>query len=162
MTDWTCSICKKPILDGEPRYTAGEHKGIFRHWDCYAPELKKIDDVMALMVGDRKKIRILTGVRKSPVRAGDGPVAKRLGIKLAAAIKRELDLDVDPKDLKFWVQPPEYRGPRWDLAVWGCTVTHPDSPNRMLSFHSWDTMTRLVKAKELKIVSDGLDYDVGA
>jgi hypothetical protein len=37
----TCHRCKRPILSGEARYTAGEYRGLYSHHDC-----KKVDDAL--------------------------------------------------------------------------------------------------------------------
>ena len=160
MDDDICSICHKPILLGEGRYTAGEHKGIFRHWDCYKPALDEFDALVASL-GPTQKTQALRS-RKAPCRPGDGPVARRLARKIVKAIKRDLGYDVEPEALEFWVQAPIYRGPRWDLAGWGCNMVHPEHPNLTISFHSWDSMSRLVKQDEVTLYQDGsLSYDVG-
>jgi len=156
-----CSICRRPILDGEGRYTAGEHKGIYRHWDCYKPELDKIDRMLKDLNSDIEKLGPIRK-RRSPCRPGDGPVAKRLGLKIVAALKRQLELDVTIEHLDFWVQPPTYRGPRWDLAVWGCTVEHPAILGGKIMLHSWEPMTKLVKQETLTLYPEGvLTFDVG-
>jgi hypothetical protein len=158
-----CSICQRPILDGEGRYTAGEHKGIFRHWECYKKDAQKLQEAL-----DRFEARTGTTSithRKKQCRLGDGRTARRLAVKIAAAVKTQLGYDIDPTDLDFWVQPPAYRGSRWDLAVWGARVKHPDPQytNLVLTFHSWDTMSRLVKQKTVKLMQDGsaFTFDVG-
>lgn len=157
--DEICSICGKPMLDGQARYTAGEHRGIFRHWDCYEPELNKIEAVTKTLFDDTKSYAI----RKRRARDGKGPVARKIGRMLAEAVKRELQLDIDPENFVFWVQPPSYRGPRWDLAVWGAHIQHPEHSNLKLMFHSWDTMTKLSKCSTLSLAHEGTygTFDVG-
>jgi len=157
-----CSICNKSILAGEGRYTGGDHKGIYRHWDCYKPQLDKIDKMLRELKSDINRIGPARK-RKRPCRLGEGPTSKRLAVKIAKAIEHDLGLEVKPEDLEFWVQPPAYRGPRWDLAGWGCRVAHPEYPNLKISMHSWSSMTQLVKQKTVSLVSDGTiwSYDVG-
>lgn len=161
-----CSICNKPILEGQARYTAGEHKGIFRHYECYEPTLKKHDALIANL--DRDIERILgpktarKSQRKRPCRPGDGPVAKRLAPRIVEAVKRDLGLVVEPEDLDFWVQDPAHRGPRWDLACWGCHFVHPEMTNLKIGIHSWKTMTGLLKQKTLSLSPDGpWSFDIG-
>lgn len=156
-----CSICGKPVRDGEARYAAGEHKDIFRHWECYKKDAAKLQEAL-------NRFEARTGTtsithRKKQCRLGDGKTARRLAVKIAAAVKDQLGYDIDPADLDFWVQPPAYRGPRWDLAVWGASVQHPEFPNLQLTFHSWDTMSRLVKQKTVKLMQDdsAFTFDVG-
>jgi hypothetical protein len=155
-----CAICGKPVLDGQGRYAAGEHKGIFRHWECYKKDAAKLQEALDRFASRTGTTSITH--RKKQCRPGDGPTAKRLAVKLAAAVKAKLGYEVDPADFDFWVQPPAYRGPRWDLAVWGASITHPELTNMQLTFHSWDTMSRLVKKKVVHITPEdvGFSFDV--
>ncbi|MDN3169515.1 hypothetical protein, partial [Enterococcus faecalis] len=70
--------------------------------------------------------------------------------------------DVEPGAWKFWVQPPSYRGPRWDLANWGAPAPPPVHPNLTVQVSSWERMSTLVKQEELKLHPDGIFacYDV--
>ena len=40
-----CSICHKPIVDGEARYTLGEFKDppVFKHYECHQDQNDKLD-----------------------------------------------------------------------------------------------------------------------
>jgi len=153
----TCTICGKPVVAGQPRYTVTEN-----HYDCEYPNgyVSPLDEVKQA----EKKMLEATGKkpRATPCRPGDGPVAKRVAARLATLFKDEYDWDIDPASMSFWVQAPAHRGPRFDLAVWGCSFPHPELPKLKVSAHSWDSMTRLLKREKLALMPDGAwSFDVG-
>ncbi|MDN3040791.1 hypothetical protein P2L35_13905 [Enterococcus faecium] len=158
--EYRCHGCKKLIRDGEGRYTGRERLDEFWHWDCHkkliVPDTKWIDDLLTRSFGKQAM------PKKRRVRDGTGPTAQRLARKLSAALLAQHDLDVEPGAWKFWVQPPSYRGPRWDLANWGAHAPHPVPPNLTVQVSSWERMSTLVKQEELKLHPDGIFacYDV--
>jgi hypothetical protein len=159
--DYRCSICKKEIKDGEARYTGEERRGIFKHWDCHEAQRKQLDVDLDLI---SDTLFDLTGrkPRKPKARDGDGPTAQKIKRMIVEAFERDYGLELDINQMVAWVQPPAYRGPRMDLAVWGIDVPHPDYPNRKIIFHSWDTMTALAKQKTVEFSKEGIDtFDVG-
>jgi hypothetical protein len=153
-----CKHCGKPILPGEPWHTVSQ-----MHWECHEEAYPPLDKLIAKL--DAKFYGpdyVPPKPRKRPCRPGDGPTARKLAKRLAVLVRDKLGYDVPEEDFWFWVQPPEYRGPRWDLAVWGCHVKSPDIPGGMLMLNSWDTMTNLLKAKHLGLTHDGgMEWGVG-
>jgi len=153
----TCTICGQPVTAGQPRYTVTEN-----HYDCEYPT--GYVSPMQMLKEAEKSLVSLTGLkpRASPCRPGDGPVAKRIAARLAKLFKADHGWDIEPSAMSFWVQAPADRGPKFDLAVWGCSFAHPEHPNLKVSVHSWDTMTSLLKREKIKLIPDGsLSFDVG-
>jgi hypothetical protein len=111
----------------------------------YKPELDRVEAITRQVLDE-------IGPARPPRKAeGHGRKAQKLARMIAQALQRDFDLEINPQDLTFWVQPPAYRGPRWDLAVWGASCRHPLYPKQSLTFHSWSTMTALAKGKALSL-----------
>jgi hypothetical protein len=153
----TCTICGQHVVAGQARYTVTEN-----HYDCeypngYVSPMDMIKETEAKLFGQAVK-----KVRATPCRPGDGPVAKRVAKRLSTVFKDQLEWEIDPGTMSFWVQAPAHRGPKMDLAVWGCSFPHPDLPKLKISVHSWDTMTRLLKRPKVALMADGgWSFDVG-
>lgn len=153
----TCTICRKPVVAGQARYTVTEN-----HYDCEFPNGYVSPVEMFKEAEEKLSALYLTKPRAAPCRPGDGPVAKKVAALLSQLFKEKLGWDIKPDSMNFWVQPPAYRGPKWDLAVWGCSFPHPKFPTSSVSVHSWDTMTRLLKRKKVELMEDGAwSFDVG-
>lgn len=131
------------------------------HWECHEKAFPPLEKLIAEL--DTKFYGKVQQRRKRPCRPGDGPTAKRLAKRLCEELKRQVDYDFTPEQMFFWVQPPTYRGPRWDLAVWGCIIESEKVPGRKLMLNSWETMSSLVKAKHLSLTWEGgMELGVGA
>ncbi|WP_298151053.1 hypothetical protein [Flavobacterium sp.] len=153
----TCTICSLPVLAGQARYTVTEN-----HYDCEYPD--GFVSPMDMLKQAEERLFGVTGrkVRAAPCKPGDGPVAKKVAILLSKLFKEDFGWEIDPASMSFWVQAPAYRGPKFDLAVWGCSFPHPDFKKLNVSVHSWDTMTRLLKRPKIKLMADGgWSFDVG-
>jgi hypothetical protein len=139
MSEEVCSICNLPVEDGQPRYSRTNN-----HWECEKPNRLSPSEVIAQMDA---AIEGLTGKKpKKQVKpVGEGPTAKKLKIMIEQAL---LDFyEAKTVDgLVLWVQPPAYRGPRWDLSCWG---GHAVVDGLTRSFHSLATMTECVKAGKI-------------
>ncbi len=159
-----CQHCQEPIVAGDAWHTVAR-----MHWACYEvaypqPEkaLETYRETIAKADAALAEINSMLGVRKRPCRPGDGPIARRLARRLSALVERQLGWKIPAEDFWFWVQPPEYRGPRWDLAVWGCHVKAKELPGGMLMLNSWDTMTALLRCKHLTLSHEGgMEWGVG-
>jgi hypothetical protein len=67
-----CRYCKKPILDGEARYTGGEPQQQFAHWDCRE--------------ADRKKL--IEGLESIDMKFADLGIVTDVGGRMAAMLRR--------------------------------------------------------------------------
>lgn len=130
-----CAHCNKPVFPEQ-----GYNGATGNHWDC------------------ESALRASLEKYKPRARPGDGPLANRVKREVDRLLRSEGFSDVS--DIELWVQPPSHRGPRWDLACWGGTAT---CDGRQVSFHSWATMSAVLKRKEDMYISrDGsLSYDIG-
>lgn len=152
-----CQHCGKPVLDGQARYALNDN-----HYDCEFPKgqppVLSLREVVATLDNARESLPGLTGPTKAPrAPAGQGALALKVRGMVFEALK--VHLEGEPTEVVMWVQPPEYRGPRWDLACWGLDCKY---GTRQVSVHSWDTMTRCAKAKRLVATPEGaLSFDVG-
>lgn len=141
-----CTICGKPVLEGEARYTITEN-----HYDCERPAF--VSDSELSRRGDEVMRRLSSAallvapMRKRPVPIGKGVVALRLKRKLCTALS-EYHNGAEIVELWLWIQPPGYRGPKYDVACWGGFYV---VNNVQAAFHSWDTMTVCAKAKTLTL-----------
>lgn len=145
-----CKICMQPVIAGQPI-----HGATLNHWECESRSDLSTEAVIARM--DQALANAgLAPKRKPPVPVGEGPTAQKLKTMIEAAFKVQLEAS-EVKDLWFWIQDPAYRGPRWDLAGWG---GHAVVDGQKTTFHSWATMTQCVKSGGVKLVADGLEWDV--
>lgn len=155
MQEVVCSICNKPVLGGQARYSVTEN-----HYVCEFPTGQpKIPSFAEIKARVDKALEALTG-RPSPRGSkpiGQGAIAMRVKKLVFEALSAYFE--GEPVDVKMWVQAPEYRGPRRDLACWGLTCTY---NGVTVTVHSWSTMTQCAKSKRLSISPDGImTFDVG-
>jgi hypothetical protein len=150
-----CSICNNPVVDGQARYSVtGDH------YDCeYPVGQPKIESFRKVIADMDTSLQSLTG--RPPKRIHKPIGSGAIATKVKAMVFKALEQYVDgaPADVVMWIQPPEYRGPRWDVAGWGL---HCKYKGVSVSVHSWDTMTNCAKSKRLAIVHEGgMSFDVG-
>lgn len=118
----TCSVCSKPILPGEPRYTAHEPEK-FMHFDC-----------ANVPPSESKQLSGLKSCRKRP---GEGQMAERVAELLTEALTAHLGKPTQVYPDMLWVQNNAF-GKKWDLARWGAQVGH-------LHISSWSRMRDCVR-----------------
>ncbi|MBB4861596.1 hypothetical protein HNP46_000407 [Pseudomonas nitritireducens] len=143
-----CSICGQEVKFGQPR-----HSLTGNHWDCM-PKVEDVRDVIKRMDDAMTGLCEMAGIpkaKKPPVRAGTGPTTEKVKAKIIAALEKEYGCPIT--DVVIWVQPPAYRGPRWDLAGWGGTAK---AGQISLTFQSWNTMTACAKGETLEVGPDNM------
>lgn len=139
-----CTICGKPALPEQGIYSISGN-----HWDCETAGEK-------FLRSEIKTSNILLS-DKPRASAGKGKTAQRIEKMIREAFAIQYPGDAI-EDFLIWVQPPYYRGPRWDLAVWG---GHAYVGKLLVSFHSWATMTQCVKSGSIKLSMEGPhDWDI--
>lgn len=134
-----CSICKKAVIDG-----AEIHGLTGNHWACVYPNgHESLEQIIER--GDRA-LAGLTGkpYRKPRAREGEGPGA--LKCKEWARLALEDLFDAPVTITAMWNQQGAYRGPRWDLDVWGLFFVVGDS-NLKNSASSLSRMSEHLKAR---------------
>ena len=181
-----CKYCSQEIKDGEARYTRWEPDE-FCHYDCFAaanPDHKALtaatfqstleemeqsaskmssafDQLYESLTGRKKvlpKKRLPFGQSANSIR-----LAEMLS-EVFTAIYEE-PIKVDPAN--FWIQDPAYRGPKWDLALWGgwayWKLPEKGSSGIKINFSSWDSTTKLLKVGRISATSEGChSFDVHA
>ncbi|NCQ51931.1 hypothetical protein GW796_08565 [archaeon] len=147
--DFICDICNKTILDGQARYSKTNN-----HYDCEFPTgqptvlslfsvAKEMDEKFGTIMESKQK------AYKKPI--GQGVIATKVKKLVFEALKKYID--GEPTEIIMWIQAPEYRGPRWDLACWGINCKYGQI---QVTVYSWSTMTNCAKSKKLEICQDGI------
>ena len=148
-----CSICKKPVFAGEARYTVTNN-----HYECQFPGGRQSFDDLVDELDSR--LESLTGRkrRRASKPIGQGAIALKAQAKVLEALKKFYA--EEPSDIVVWVQPPAYRGDKWDLARWGLNCRFGRMP---VTCYSWATMTECAKSKNLTVTNDGISgsFDIG-
>lgn len=140
----TCHICGQPVENGQ-----AIHGVTGAHWDCNEREDREAQEVFERV---DEKLGGVKPVRKR-CREGEGKTAQRAKALAVSAI--EIELGALIYDVKLWNQQGIYRGPRWDLDVWGLSFKfRRDGYECLGSASSLATMTESAKAKKLRAVPD--------
>lgn len=136
-----CTICKRPVINGEARYTPTDN-----HYSCEFPNGQTtLDDLCRELGIDKRKPRKREGTGKTAIKAQNLAVA-------ALA----LELDAELFDVLIWNQQGAYRGVRWDLDRWGLQFSFiRDGHTFSGQASSLATMTACVKAGAMKASAEG-------
>ena len=149
-----CSICKKPVIAGEARYTVTEN-----HYDCefpngvqstgerFAEMDKQVDEVFEALGLKRKRIQ-------SPL--GQGGPTKKL-IEILSVSAREHFETEDVADIKIYLAPPVWRQARFDVQRFEGSM---QVRGRLELFGSWYTVSQLIKFRRVKFTSRGTDLEL--
>lgn len=150
----SCGICGKPVAFGEARYTVTDN-----HYDCEFPrgqaQEPSFREVAAIMDANMEVFTVRKPRRvQKPI--GQGVIGTKVKKRVFEALKEYFD--GEPSNVIIWIQPPEYRGPRWDLACWGLFCEY---DGLKVHVHSWATMTHCAKSARLSVREDGnMTFDV--
>lgn len=151
-----CSICRKPVLPGEARYTITEN-----HYDCEFPngvkvgsradsfdEMdRKVDEVFAMLGQKRKRIQAALGT--------GGPTRKLVEIILASA-KEHFETD-DVVEVKIYLPPPVWRQVRFDVQrLEGSMLVC----GKLVLFASWCTVSELIRFKRVTFTPRNPDLEL--
>lgn len=141
----TCYICGKPVAEGE-----SHHGATGAHWGCHKAEEEETAKIIAR--GDAAIASL--GLKRKRRSEGEGATATKAKALAVVAIEEALSTKI--YDITLWNQQGVYRGPRWDLDVWGLNFSFEQNGHKIGgSASALATMTQCVKCRKLVATPDG-------
>lgn len=151
--DACCSICKRPVVDGQAYYSITGN-----HYDCEFPRGRQTADQLIAELDEKLAA---SGIKPKRRKAQEGTGATATRAKTLAIAAIEAALGESLFDVTLWNQQGAYRGARWDLDRWGlCFSFRRDGHTFKGQASSLATMTDCVKAGVMKATpSSGMAFD---